>query len=134
MISCLLLTAGLSSRFHSPKALARLGEDTVIEHLQKTLINTQLSEIVVVLGAEFETLSKDEQSKLKIDGGVKITKLGGGKLRAAGIREGFIVTQIDRKEIKTTDELVKVFENKKGGVLIEGVYPNGMRAYYAFGL
>ena len=56
MISCILLTAGLSNRFRSPKALARLGQDTVIEHLQKTLINTQISDIVIVLGAEAETI------------------------------------------------------------------------------
>jgi hypothetical protein len=30
--------------------------------------------------------------------------------------------------------LAGILENKKGGVLIEGVYPNGMRAYYGFGL
>ena len=56
MISCILLTAGLNSRFHSPKALARLGQDTVIEHLQKDLINTQLFEIVIVLGSEAHTI------------------------------------------------------------------------------
>jgi hypothetical protein len=28
----------------------------------------------------------------------------------------------------------KHVENKTGGVLIEGMYPNGMRAYYGFGL
>jgi hypothetical protein len=27
-----------------------------------------------------------------------------------------------------------MLENKTGGVLIEGMYPNGMRAYYGFGL
>jgi hypothetical protein len=25
-------------------------------------------------------------------------------------------------------------QNKNGGILIEGVYTNGMRAYYGFGL
>jgi S1-C subfamily serine protease len=57
-----------------------------------------------------------------------------GKLRAAGIREGFIITIIDKKQINNIDDLVNALDHKSGGVLIEGVYPNGTRAYYAFGL
>jgi len=30
--------------------------------------------------------------------------------------------------------LKDILESKKGGLLIEGVYPNGTRAYYALGL
>jgi len=30
--------------------------------------------------------------------------------------------------------LKQILDNKKGGILIEGVYPNGSRAYYAFGM
>lgn len=93
-----------------------------------------LPEIISLLGADFETLSSEEKDRLKIDYGIKISKLIGGKLRSAGIREGFIITSIDQKPIRTTDDLVKALQNKKGGVLIEGLYPNGMRAYYGFGL
>ncbi len=87
-----------------------------------------------MLGGEFETVSKNEGNKLGIDGGVKINKLGAGKLRSSGIREGFIITLIDKKPIKNTGDLNSALKNKSGGVLIEGVYPNGMRAYYGFGL
>lgn len=52
MIACILLSAGSSRRFGSPKALARLNGETVIEHLQKLLLKTQLCEIIVVLGAQ----------------------------------------------------------------------------------
>ncbi len=86
------------------------------------------------MDCEFASISSEEQNKLGINGGVKIKKLNGGKLRSAGIREGFIITNIDKKEIRTPDDLVTAMENKSGGVLIEGVYPNGMRAYYGFGL
>ena len=66
--------------------------------------------------------------------GVKISKLIGGKLRNAGIKEGFIITHVDRKPITSVDDLMRILENKKGGILIEGIYPNGMKAYYGFGL
>jgi len=52
MIACILLSAGLSRRFGSPKALAKLDGETVIEHLQKLLLKTQVGEIIVVLGAQ----------------------------------------------------------------------------------
>jgi hypothetical protein len=92
------------------------------------------NESVALLGAEFQPLSQEEQDKLNVTGGVKITRLNGGKLRSAGIREGFIITSIDKKNIRNTDDLVAVLDNKKGGVLIEGIYPNGNKAYYGFGL
>ena len=90
--------------------------------------------MVSLLGAEFEQLSSDEEAKLGISNGVKISKLNAGKLRSAGIREGFIIQNIDKKEIRSTNDIISALQNKKGGVLIEGIYPNGMRAYYGFGL
>lgn len=87
-----------------------------------------------MLGATFENVNSNELQKLGIDGGVKISKITDGKLRSTGIREGFIITAIDNKEIRTTEDLNRALSNKKGGVLIEGLYSNGLHAYYAFGM
>lgn len=86
------------------------------------------------LGAEFEELSAEDISKYKIESGVKISKLEQGKLAAVGIKEGFIITSVDKKKITSLKDIQAMLENKTGGVLIEGIYPNGMRAYYGFGL
>ncbi len=51
MIACILLSAGLSQRFGSPKALVDIGGEKAIERLQRMLIKTRISEIVIVLGA-----------------------------------------------------------------------------------
>lgn len=56
MITCILLSAGLSQRFGSPKALAKRNTETVIEHLQKLLIKSQVNEIIIVLGAHAEQI------------------------------------------------------------------------------
>ena len=87
-----------------------------------------------ILGATFENASKDEKASLGIKNGVKISKLLSGKFRSAGIKEGFIITSIDKRPILSTDDLENVFKVKQGGVLIEGIYPNGVRAYYGFGI
>jgi serine protease Do len=91
-------------------------------------------EAVESLGGTFESLAGEDLKRLGINNGLKITKLETGKLKSAGIREGFIITSVDKKPVASPEELKKILENKKGGVLIEGVYPNGMRAYYAFGM
>jgi serine protease Do len=91
-------------------------------------------EVVSALGAAFETVSAEDMKKLNIENGLRITKLNAGKLATAGIREGFIITSVDKKKIATIDDIKSTLENKKGGVLIEGIYPNGMRAYYGFGM
>ncbi|HWY36942.1 MAG TPA: Do family serine endopeptidase, partial [Bacteroidia bacterium] len=89
---------------------------------------------IFTLGAAFEQVTKEEMTRLKISNGVRISKLQNGKMAAAGIREGFIVTSIDKKKVNNIDDVESALKNKQGGVLIEGIYPNGMRAYYGFGL
>ncbi len=56
MISCILLSAGLSERFESPKALAKLSDGNVIEHIQKTLLESFIDEIIIVLGANADLI------------------------------------------------------------------------------
>ena len=50
-MTCILLSAGLSERFGSPKALARIGNSPVIELVQNTLLQSSCDKIIVVLGA-----------------------------------------------------------------------------------
>lgn len=94
----------------------------------------EASNAVQSLGATFETVAPEDLKRLGIDNGLRVSKLASGKLLSAGIREGFIITTIDKKRVSSPEELKEILDNKKGGILIEGVYPNGSRAYYAFGM
>ena len=98
------------------------------------IAKSEKNEVVSLLGANFEEITSKEKERLGIDGGVKIASLKAGKLLSAGIKEGFIITNIDKKKINSLDDVKAALENKEGGVLIEGVYVNGMKAYYAFGI
>ncbi|UPT67234.1 MAG: Do family serine endopeptidase [Sphingobacteriales bacterium JAD_PAG50586_3] len=84
------------------------------------------------LGADFEVLSKEEKAKLKITNGVKVTKIAGGRLRSYGIKEGFVITEVNSKPINSIQELQDAFDNAKGRVMIRGIYPDGTKAYYSF--
>ena len=93
-----------------------------------------VTELSTLLGADFETLNDQEVQKLRLSGGVKIVNLKSGKLKSAGVKEGFIITKVDKKEINSYQDLALSLKNKKGGVLIEGMYGNGSRSYYGVGI
>ncbi len=114
-------------------------ENTVIVELKNIkgtteVIKTDINNVANALGATFEKIDNEELQSYGISNGLKITKLNSEKLKSAGIKEGFIVTSIDKKPIYTTEDIQNILQNKRGGILIEGIYPNGMRAYYGFGL
>jgi hypothetical protein len=63
-----------------------------------------------------------------------VTDIGVGKFRSAGIREGFIVTEINNKEVSSVSDIESILESSEGGMYIEGIYPDGLIAYYAIQL
>ncbi len=87
------------------------------------------------LGIEVSELSKGEKEELEVDGGVKITKINSGKIKSfTSIRPGFVVTQVNKKKVKNLDDFLGLIEDEKGGVMLEGVYPDRSgKYYYAFG-
>ena len=89
---------------------------------------------VEMLGATFKVVSNEEKMKLNINHGLKVMNLENGKLKSAGIREGFIIMYIDKEPVNSVKKLKDILIDKKGGTLIEGYYPNGQRAYYGLGL
>jgi len=92
------------------------------------------AENIASLGAEFSSPSESECKALRIQGGAKVGVLSTGKLRSAGVKTGFIVTKIDGVQVTSPEELQNILKSKSGGILLEGVYPNGTRAYYGFGI
>ncbi len=85
-------------------------------------------------GAKISNISSEKASKLQIKGGVQVVSLSDGKFKSAGIKEGFIITSINRQNIYDIQDLKLILKKLDGGIYIEGVYPNGISAYYAFGI
>ncbi|WP_192823311.1 Do family serine endopeptidase [Rufibacter sp. LB8] len=85
-------------------------------------------------GAKFEAASKQELNKLDITGGVRVSGVEKSQFAETGMKDGFIITSIDRNPTNTPEDVQKILKGtRKGGLLIEGVYPDGRRAYYAIG-
>ncbi len=101
----------------------------------ETLMAEAPDDEVSLYGAVFQAAGRDLLQKLNLDQGVQVKKLDrNSRLAASGIEEGFIITRIDKKVITKPRDIEELLEGKRGGVLIEGVYPNGTVAYYGFGL
>ncbi len=84
------------------------------------------------LGADFEVVPKVERDLLKIDDGVRITKIRSGFIQRLGIEEGFIVTHINKVPIKDAESLVDILVKIRGRVYVEGVSKDGVRGYYSY--
>ncbi len=88
--------------------------------------------LVMVLGAELQALTTSEKVELGLKSGVRVASMKeGGKLSLQGIEEGFIITSMDKKQVNTPVEVERIANMVKGGLLIEGIYPDGRKAYYA---
>ncbi len=98
------------------------------------LVKAQRGEMFDQLGAEFTELSEEQLDELGISGGVQVSKIYAGKLRQQEIKNGFIVTRIANQPIRSLDDLDEALGNEKGGVLIEGIYPDDPEENQFFGI
>lgn len=103
------------------------GNEELVEYHKK-------DKVFSALGAEFTVATKNELSKIDLKYGVKVKTILNGKLKRAGVKKGFIVTKINHKPIKSINDLTSQINQQKGGILIEGFYPDGRKEYYGFGL
>lgn len=84
------------------------------------------------LGASMRVASKAELEQLEVAAGVKVVRLvANGLLEQAGVREGFVITHLDKRPIKTPQDLDAAVNATTGGALLQGLYPDGKKAFYA---
>lgn len=85
---------------------------------------------VAALGLELEDLDSKVLKRLDITSGVKVKELD-AKLKRSGMREGFIITHVDDKAVKSVKEVNEILKKKKTGELITfaGLYEDYPREY-----
>jgi serine protease Do len=84
----------------------------------------------MIEGARFEDVPYRELAKLLLDGGVKVTYVSPGKWKKAGIKNDFLIAFIDKVPVDNVEDLNRILEYKRGGVLVEGFYPDGEKGTY----
>ena len=82
------------------------------------------STVLDKLGAELQTLDKDQAKELDVKGGVVIKSIGNrGLLSKIRVQEGYVILKVDNKTVTSVDEFRKALEGAKGTVKLEGIYP-----------
>lgn len=94
------------------------------EELYKIEVATELD------GATFEDLTYQELARLGLEGGVKVNSVKEGSWLEATIKKNFIITHVDKISVDNLEDLNRILAMKRGGVLIEGIYPNGDKGVY----
>jgi Do/DeqQ family serine protease len=105
----------------------RNGKEATSSIVLKNLTGTTdvvKSSVLDKLGADFETLSKDDAKELNIKGGVVVKSIGTrGLLSKVRIQEGYVIIKANNKDVNNVDDLRKALESASGSVKIEGIYP-----------
>jgi len=108
--------------------------DVVLRNLDGSTEIVRKTDVIEVLGASFEPLSEREMQSMGIESGVRVKSVKDGIFMKLGIREGFILTTVNKKPVRSVNDITTILEESEGGIIIEGVDRKGSPAYYAFGM
>ncbi len=84
-----------------------------------------------LFGAEFKDIAEKDKKRYRIYSGIQVKTLLKGKFRSAGIKEGFILTTLNGKDVNSVKDFQKIVNNTDDDnkMRIEGSYPNGKYIY-----
>lgn len=63
-----------------------------------------------ILGAEFKALTDSQKKTFNLSYGIQISKLKSGRLKDAGVPEGFIILKVNNQNIKSVSDFESVFK------------------------
>lgn len=96
---------------------------------------------VTDLGCAFKAVPAETRRQLGIRSGVQVSGLQDGLFKRAGIKDGFIILDINNSVVSSADDVEKVYDaimNSGDGydkvMFITGLYPTGKKMYYAVDL
>lgn len=116
---------------HSTKATLR--------NNQGTTAMTQAASLME-LGCAFKPLSKEYLKQMGLSYGVQVSGLGEGRLMEAGVKDGFIITEVNKTKITKVDDIEKIYNSIMKSdtddkvMFVTGLYPTGKKMYYAVDL
>lgn len=143
------ITVNSSPQLMEQVAIYKPGDNISITYLRNgstKTANVQLKNIegttaiikedqpVKIYGATVKTVPTDIKQKYAIKGGVLVENVGSGELaKQTPMKNGFVITSIDDREIQTLSDLQSVLSIKEENLRIAGFYP-GTNGMYYYGL
>ncbi len=113
--------------------------DVVLQNSQGNTNVTKSSDFTA-LGCAFKELSASQLREFRLSSGVQVAGVRDGKFKNAGIRDGFIILDINNTRVREKDDIEKIYNAimRSGGtdkvMFITGIYPTGRKVYYAVDL
>ena len=104
--------------------------------------NTKLTKnsTIASLGCGFMALSDEQKKELQISNGVEVVGVKAGKFRNAGIKDGFIILEINNTPVNSRDDIENIYNSimsnpgKRKVMIVIGIHPDGKEDYYAVNL
>ena len=91
-----------------------------------------------VLGGQFKPISDAQKEQLNIGYGLQVLKVSGGRLKDAGVPQGFIIQRVNDESVKSIEDLQKIVKeastSKEPVLYVQGIYPTGKKGYFAIPL
>lgn len=138
------LQEGLAKHRPGDKVTVKILRDKKEKDVEMTLKNAQGTTKVVknagmdILGAAFREVPQELKRQLNLGYGIEVTGVTDGKMKAAGIRKGFIILKANGQVIKTVQDLEDVMkaatQSPDQVLFLSGMFPSGKRANYAVDL
>ena len=91
-----------------------------------------------ILGAAFREVPDEMKRELRLNAGVEVTGVTDGKMKAAGVRKGFIILKANGQVLKSVEQLETIMKQATRStepvLFLQGIFPSGKRAYFAVDL
>ena len=89
------------------------------------------------LGCAFKALSQAKKEELGLRSGVEVAGIKEGRIKDAGVKEGFIILEINNTRVTSVDDVESIYnsimhnESSDKVMFLTGISKTGKRAYYA---
>lgn len=95
---------------------------------ETSLISKESVDVAELLGAKLKSAPHDLCKELDIKGGVQVVEiLSGGILERCRVKEGYIITHINDRPIRSIEDIEHLSDKITS---IDGIYPNGRASSY----
>ena len=115
-------------------------EQSITVTLRNSEGNTKLTKAgsVTDLGCAFKEVPAETLRQLEIRNGIQVAGIKSGKFKDAGIKDGFIILDINNERVSSVDDIERIYKDTMKGsdkvMFITGMYPTGKKVYYAVDL